>query len=127
MKTLRSSVSIVAWAMILVAVLGCGASQREKTLKAAFITVNATRDGFTTFDKDHQQQIVDAAKSLEEGKAALAAYRVERDKMLAVFDDVYRALTAAVVTEDTGSLTAAQKVVDRLKQAYDDLKKVKTP
>lgn len=122
MRALRSSASFVAWAFVIAAALSC-VSQREKALRAAFVTVNVARDGFVTFDRDRQHRIVQDAKTLEEGQAALAAYRTERDKVLAVFDDVYRALTAAVVAEDSPSLGAAQRVIKQLKQALDDLKK----
>jgi len=126
-RALRASITPIAWALILMATFAGCMSQREKALRAAFVTVNSLRNGFTDLSRDRQQQIVDAAKSPEEGQAALTAFRTERDKVMAAFDDVYRALTAAVVANDTPSLTAAQTIVKRLTQAYDELKKVKSP
>lgn len=125
MRTLRSSVSAVAWALILITAIGCGASVRDKAIRATFITVNTVRDGFAAFDKDHQAKIVAAATSAEQGAAALAAYRVERDQVLVIFDDVYHALTLAVIGSDAGSLTSAQQLAAKLKQAYDTLQKAK--
>jgi hypothetical protein len=127
MRNLRSSVSAVAWALILTMVIGCGASARDTAIRATFVTVNSVRDGFTTFDKDRQAQIVAAATSAEGGVAALAAYRVERDQLLVILDDVYHALTLAIIGSDAASLTSAQQLAVKLKQAYDTLQKVKHP
>ena len=123
MRTLRRSWCAWTWALIVMAIIGCGASQRETTLKATFVTVNSLRNGFTAFDKAEQQKIVDAAKTTDEGTAGLLAYRERRTKVLAIFDDVYQALAAAVVTEDAPSLAAASQLAAQLKHAYDDLKK----
>jgi hypothetical protein len=105
MRNLRSSVSAVAWALILTAIIGCGASARDKAIRATFVT----------------------ATSAEGGAAALAAYRVERDQLLVVLDDVYHALTLAIIGSDAASLTSAQQLAAKLKQAYDTLQKVKHP
>lgn len=123
MRTLRHSWCAWTWALVVLAIISCGASQRETTLKAAFVTVNTVRNGFATYDKIEQQKIVDAAKTADEGTAGLLAYRARREKILVIFDDVYRALTSAVVTEDAKSLAHATQLATALKQAYDDLQK----
>jgi hypothetical protein len=107
--------------------LGCGASAREKTLRATFVTINAARDGFEAFDTQHQQQIVDDAKTLEEGKAAFAAYRHDRERVITAFVATYRVLTAAVLADDAASLEILLEAAKQLQQALDDLKKAKTP
>jgi hypothetical protein len=122
MKTKHSLLVLLALLAI-----GCGASQREKTLRAAFVATNSARDGFATFDRERQQEIIDKATSLEQGQAALVAYREKQGKIALVFEDVYRALTAAVLAEDTGSYDAAMKAAEKLKKALDDLKKVGVP
>lgn len=112
-------------AAILAPLSGCGASARERMIRTTFVTVNSARDGFTTFDAQHQQQIIDDAKTLDEGKAALAAYRHSRETVLALFESAYHVLAAAVLADDPKSLAILLEVADHLKQALDDLKKAK--
>ena len=40
--------------ILLLGMLACGGSARERTLRATFIATNAARDGFTQFDAEHQ-------------------------------------------------------------------------
>jgi len=108
-------------------VMGCGASAREKTLRATFVTVNAARDGFTAFDVQHQQQIVADAKTLEAGAAALAAYRQDRERVLALFEGVYHVLAAATFTDDVKTVATLVELAENLQKALDDLKKAATP
>jgi hypothetical protein len=111
--------------LVLVALLaGCGMSAREKALRATFVTINSARDGFTKFDAQKQQQIVDDAKTLEEGQAALAAYRKDREKVLGLFEGVYQAFAAAVLAEDDTKTKAGMlAILDKLKEALTALQK----
>jgi hypothetical protein len=114
-------------AAILAPLSGCGASARERVIRATFVTINSARDGFTTFDAQHQQQIIDDAKTLDEGKAALVAYRHNRETVLVILVDAYLALSTAVLADDPKSLAILLEVADHLKQAIDDIKKAKAP
>jgi hypothetical protein len=106
----------------MIAFTGCGASQREKTLRATLIATNAARAGFTKFDADHQQQIVKDATSLEDGKAKLAAYREDRDKVRLLFEAVYEGIAAAMLLDDKAPLTELLKAAENLEAALTKLK-----
>ncbi|MGH7179222.1 MAG: hypothetical protein ACREJC_17730 [Tepidisphaeraceae bacterium] len=121
MMTRRTTAVVV---MMLAVFAACGPSARERAIRATFITTNAARDGFNEYGKQRQDQIIEQATSLEDGKARLAAFRDRREKINKVFEDVYRAIVAATLANDTGSLDAALKATERLKDAIDDLKKL---
>lgn len=88
-------------------VAACGASQREKAVRASVVAVNAARDGFEAWDAAHQKAIVDKATSREDGEAKLAAYRASRDPIVHGFEIAYRLLAVAATQTDDPSLRAA--------------------
>ena len=80
--------------------LGCGASARETALRSSFIGVNAAREGFVTWDEQHQGQIVAGATSYVDGQTQLAEYRTAREQIVSAFVVAYRAVALAATTED---------------------------
>lgn len=102
--------------LVLVMLAACGASQRERTIKATLATVNEVRDAFVTFDRTTQLAIVNAAPTYERGAAALKTYRAKRDLVAEAFAVVYRAIaTAATVNDDPSvatMLVAARQIAD---------------
>ncbi len=89
------------------ALAGCGASQRQTTIKAALVTVDAARAAFVAYDSGRQSEIVASATSLEEGRAKLAAYRATRSKIETAFATCYRAIAVAAELNDEPSVAAA--------------------
>jgi hypothetical protein len=106
---------------------GCGASQREKTLRATTIAVNAARDGFVAWDLEHQRSIYRAVHerggTKEAALAELATYhRDKREPVVELFVTAYRAIgVAAVLNEDEPSLQAAVAAAQRLADALREL------
>jgi hypothetical protein len=92
--------ALTTFILLVALTLGCGASQRESTLRTSFVSVNAVRDGFAAWDQAHQAGIVQSATSLADGQAKLAAYRAARERVDAAFQVAYRAVAFAAVTED---------------------------
>jgi hypothetical protein len=92
-------VKVAVFALLVALVVGCGASQREATLRTSFVTVNAAKDGFAAWDQAHQAALVDEATSLSDGQAKLAAYRASRERVDAAFEVAYRAVAFAAVTD----------------------------
>lgn len=90
---------VAVFALLVALVVGCGASQREATLRTSFVTVNAAKDGFAAWDQAHQAALVDEATSLSDGQAKLAAYRASRERVDAAFEVAYRAVAFAAVTD----------------------------
>ena len=80
----------------------CPASTRTQTLRATLAATNAAQAGFVAQDAAHQQALVDRATSLDEGRAALGAYRTRRDRVVALFIATYRAVAVAATVEDAG-------------------------
>lgn len=90
-----------------VAVTAAGCAGRDALLSKTLAGVNAARDGFAPYDKDHQAEIVEAAKTREEGVAALSDYRAKRNKVTVAFVAAYGAIAAASVDLTDESLTKA--------------------
>lgn len=97
----------------------CTKSQRTDTLRTSLISLNAARDGFTSWDRDHQQQIVDQSDSRDEALKALESYRDRRKPVAESFEVAYRALALAATQTDEPSLNAAiassRELIDAVK------------
>jgi hypothetical protein len=104
----------VSVVLLLGLLTSCAGNSRQQALTTALTTLNAMRDALVAFDEPHQAQIVAAAKSLEDGKAKLAAYRANRDHVAAALLTAYSAL----------ALAAADSSGDRLKLAFEALLQV---
>lgn len=102
--------------LVVLALAACGASQRERTVKATLAAVNETRDAFIVFDRTVQQTIVDTAPTYERGDAALLRYRVKRVRVVDAFALAYRAISIAATVNDDPSVAtmaaAARAVAD---------------
>lgn len=80
----------------------CGPSARTRTLQVTLAATAAAQAGFIAQDAAHQQALVDRAASLDEGRAALGAYRTRRDRVVALFIAAYRAVAIAATVEEGG-------------------------
>jgi hypothetical protein len=111
--------------------MACSAKQRQSTLKASFVTLNAARDGFFAWDLEHQKQIRDSYKdkdaSKEEVKAAIGAWREARQPILEGLEIAYNALIAAVLQSDDPSFVKAlaegTKIIEAIKTFKDQIDK----
>lgn len=97
----------------------CNRSQRNDTLRTTVISVNAARDGFTAWDRNHQQAIAASAATREAAESELTKYRSERETTLRYFEVAYRSLALAATQVDEPSLKtaliSAADVVDAVK------------
>ncbi len=105
----------------LAAVPSCTKNTRLTTIQASLVTVNAARDGFVVWDRQHQSSIVDAATTREDAIAKIDAYRKEREKTLHAFETVYRVLAIAATQTDEPSLKSALAQSAELVQAIKKL------
>ncbi len=99
----------------------CGASARENLIHGALVTTNAARDDLLVYDGQHQLDIANSAKTLDEGVAKLAAYRQKREAVVRLFAEAYRAIAiAAIIKDDPTSLenlvTAGKLLADGIKE-----------
>jgi hypothetical protein len=110
---------------IVAALAGCGASQRETTIRAALVTVDSARDGFLAYDRAHEMSMTahcdpavetkeQCATKVAASNAALAAYQVKRAKVDPLFSAAYRWLAAAKILDDDQSLVGMQSAIAQL-------------
>lgn len=107
--------------MLLVAVPACGPNKRAQSIQTTLIAVNAARDGFVAWDRQHQSNIVDTAAARQatrdEVVRELDAYHIKRAKVTASFEIAYRALAIAATQSDEASLRAALAKAGELRDA----------
>jgi hypothetical protein len=114
------SAAILVLATLCALAGACTKNERTDTLRASLIAVNAARDGFTTWDRQHQQALAESATTREAGEAALERYREQRKPVISGFEVAYRALAVAATQTDDPSLQRAlagsKDLVDAVKQ-----------
>lgn len=90
---------------------GCAAQTRESTIKAALVTVDASKEAYVTYDAHAQDQIVARATSLDDGKAKLAEYRAKRERVVKALTVAYQAIATAAQLNDDHSLAAVAAAI----------------
>jgi len=99
----------------------CGPNARQTSLKTSLTALNAARDGFVQWDKTAQAKIVEDATSLDQGKAALKAYRDKREPIIEGFTIAYSALALAALEDNVARLTEAIAAAAALYELIKDL------
>jgi len=92
----------------------CGGDSKQKALKTSLSALNAARDGFIAWDKNHQDKIVAGATSLDDGKVKLDRYRKTREPVLQGFTVAYSALAAAALSPSVAMILEASKAATGL-------------
>ncbi len=114
---------LAAAGVALFAAMGCGASQRETTIRTSVAAADGIRDTFLAYDGPHELELVAKAVSKEDAQAKLSAYQAKRsatiDKAMIV---VYRAIAVAATLNDQPSLDGIKSALDQLNAAYKALK-----
>lgn len=125
MKSALYTGALVVGVALAIVAAGCGGSQKETLQRAdrglaiALQATSAARDGFTAWDKAHQDQIVRDAESLEAGKAALAHYWTQREPVLKAFVLAYSSIalaSSALALYDAGRV-GEMNVIQKLQEA----------
>lgn len=123
---MRPNLMAYRWLLLVVLVMACGASQREKTLQATLTATNAARDGFVAWDDAYQMGVVDKVTTSAEADAAeakLDAYVKRRGPVIVAFEIVYRAIAiAAILNDDPKSLTNVALAAQQLRKAIEAIK-----
>lgn len=116
----RLRVSAIA---ILMAMVACCTSARQRTIHAAAVTMSAAADGFDAYDAERHAQILRDATSEEDGIAKLAAYKARRDAVLAKIAAALHAIAVAAVLDDKpASLATVVETVAEAQRAWEALK-----
>lgn len=101
----------------------CTQNKRADTIHAAILAVSDAREGFTTWDLQHQHVIVQSSASREDATARVAQYRAKQAKVVATFEVVFKALGLAATQNDDLSLTQALRDADDLLASVKALRK----
>lgn len=124
-RALLFVVSVLAFVHVSL-VAGCGASQRQQTIKSSLTAFNAARDGFLEWDDKHQDEILAKVTAgqftKDEAKRALDDYRKQRENVVKAIVLTYRAIALAATQDDGPSLDAA---LAEAKKFYEALKALK--
>lgn len=101
---------------------GCsGPTKRTRTLQTTLTAVNAARDGFVAWDRQHQHELVEKATTKDAANQAIDAYHKKREPITTSFEIVYRAVAMAATQTDELSMQAALAKAGEL---YDAIKKL---
>lgn len=106
---------------IAIVLAGCGASQRETTIKTSLLAVQAADCAFVAYDRTHQDEIVASATSREDGVAKLAAYRAKREVARKAFVAAYTAIGVAATVNDDHTLAGMQLALKQVLDAVNAL------
>ena len=89
---------------VVIALVACGASARQKTIATTLAATNAAADAFVAYDQDHRTSIVTHATSHENGVALLSEWDGTVDTVNTAFTTVYKAIATAATVNDDPSL-----------------------
>lgn len=100
---------LVALVLGLAFIFTCGCTRivYNRALEVSLTSLNTTRDGLVAWSEVEQKQIVEQAKSFEEGKAALEQHRQKRDKVVKGLIIAYGALAVASLEPKPENLAIA--------------------
>lgn len=113
----------VAGVVVLLALIGACGTTREEVLGRTLQGVNAARDGFVQFDKEHQDLIVEKAETFEEGEANLRVYRDKREVVTSAFIVAYSAIAAAAI--DVSDEVVFDEAINSAKDLYYAIRRFK--
>lgn len=112
-------------ALLLLALVACGASARQRTVNATFAATNAASSAFATFDRDEQLNIVRAAPDKTTSHASLEAWRARQVEIEQLFAGAYRGIAAAAIADDSPSFQSMVGAALLLSQSLRDLGVIK--
>ncbi len=123
---MRPRSSVVLLLVLVASCLACGASARDRSLKATFIATQSAQAGFEAWDAQHQLDVANAATSVADGVEKLGAYRESRVAVVLAFESAYRALAAAAILKESG-LAGVSAAAEQLEIALKTVTKGKLP
>ena len=106
--------SFVLLAVVLIGFAGCAASAQQKTIRAAFVGINATRDGWRAWEQAHYHALVKSATSHADGMAKLEAFEADQRRVWAGISIAYDALRLAVSEASQRNIDAALLAIERV-------------
>lgn len=112
---------ISAAVVLLVLLVACGANARRQTLQTQLVILNVSRDTVLEVSRRREAQIVEDAKTREEGRAALDAWRARVDPVIEAIGKGYRVIASAALLSDSTSAAEAVAAVAKAAQLAKEL------
>lgn len=110
-------------ALFLIAIISCGPSSQQKALSDTLLAINSARDGFETWDLDHEALIVKSAPSKEDAEKNLLMYHDHRQMVVDAFSVAYQALAIAALKPSDATMADAETKLKALLLTLEDLRK----
>ena len=117
-------VGFVAVLAVAVHLAGCAESTRQKTINTALTAIDTECTSFAAYDIAHQKQILAASPDRATFDAALAAWKVKRDKVKALCKAAYDADRAAAELDNEQSLASLMAAGRDLYNALEEVRKL---
>ena len=112
-------------AFVVLALIACGPTAREKALHGSLLSVTVAADGFNTWTDQREGAIIDAEVARHateaEGRAELADFRADVDRVSALVRVSFRAIAVAALDDKT-PISVVVDTVGNLIKAIADLK-----
>ena len=87
-------------ALICLALVACGTSTQQTTIKTSLAVVDATRAAFYAYDKAHRDQLRNAAKTPAELADAVTVWLKEESMVLMMLQTAYRGIAVYSTLKD---------------------------
>lgn len=88
---------------LVVTIASCTQSQRQSTIATTLATADAAAKAFTTYDLQHEKDLVAQASTRAQADADLTIYRSKRDPAAQAISALYRAIAVAEQLNDDSS------------------------
>jgi len=108
----QSAINVIVLSLVIIlaalapVLTSCGGSQRDKTIKASFVTLKAAHAGFVQWDTTRQAAIIASSNDAEVVRAKLKAYREKQTEVYAALAEAFKLLLDAA----TGDADPAKAV-----------------
>lgn len=98
--------------VVALALVACGPSARQQTLRATYVAATSAKAGFLAWDREQMQHISRMATSVDDGLAKIAAYKDKRSPVVGAFEAVFHLLAEAAIDDDRPLADALKKTED---------------
>lgn len=110
--------------LLLVFLVACAASTRERTINATLAATDVAAASFVKLDHEKQTRIVMDSPDKASGERDLAAWRMKRNEIETGFAATYRSIAAAALVGDEPTLNAMVQAALLLSQSIKELEKL---
>lgn len=110
---------------LLAALSGCGANAKQKALRGAMLTLDVAKKGLDAYSLEYQTKIVSDAKTKEEARQKLDAFRARRAGLYELLITCYKAIGTAALDPSDLNVTQALSFVKSFLRTIEEFKHLK--